>query len=370
MISFGPSEEQQVAREAMREFAEGVMRPIARACDEDASIPDDFLQSAWELGLTSTQIPEAYGGGGEERSPLTNVLVLEELGFGDAALALAAVAPSLFALPVLDHGSDAQRERYLPLFTTERYHTGSLAVCEPSPLFDAWSPRTTAEPKGGDAFVLSGRKCFVPLADRASHFLVLARAGNGGGHELAAFVVPRDAEGLTVSAEPEKNLGMRGLATHSLELERVEVPAADRLGGASGCDVAALLDDTRTALGAVLVGLSRAVLEYAAPYAKDRVAFGEAIAQKQAIAFRLADMRIETDAMRWLVWKAASRLEKGLGATREAQHAAMYAAREAMKIADGGVQVLGGHGFIREHPVEMWYRSARTLGVLEGVAAC
>ena len=126
----------------------------------------------------------------------------------------------------------------------------------------------------------------------------------------------------------------------------------------------------RYPLGAVMVGLSRAVMEYAIPYAKDREAFGEAIAKKQAIAFMLSDMRIEVDAMRWMVWKAASQLEHGLDATRAAHLARLYCAREAMKIADNGVQVLGGHGFIREHPVEMWYRNARTLGVLEGSVTC
>ena len=222
----------------------------------------------------------------------------------------------------------------------------------------------TLEPdaaQAGRGFVLSGAKSFVPLADRASHFLVVAR--NNGGRD--AFVVPRDAEGLAISA-PEKNLGLRALPTATLQLDRVEVPAAARLGGAAGCDVQRIVDSARTALAAVQVGLSRAVLEYAVPYARERRAFGQAIGQKQAIAFRLADMHIETESQRWLVWKAASQLERGLPATRAAHHARAYAAQQSMWIADQGVQVLGGHGFIREHPVEMWYRDARTLGVLEG----
>jgi alkylation response protein AidB-like acyl-CoA dehydrogenase len=185
---------------------------------------------------------------------------------------------------------------------------------------------------------------------------------------VQAFVVPRDAAGLSIS-EPEKKLGLKALPTGTLALERVELPAAAKLGGDTGCDARRILDLSRTALGAVLVGVSRAVLEYAIPYAKDREAFDEAIAKKQAIAFTLADMRIEVDAMRWLVWKAASRLERGEAATREAHLARTYCTRQAMKIADDGVQVLGGHGFIREHPVELWYRNVRTLGVLEGAAS-
>jgi acyl-CoA dehydrogenase len=331
-------------------------------------VPDAFLEESWQLGLTSTQIPEAFGGGGEERSPITNAIVLEELAHGDAGLALAALAPSLFAMPVVEFGTDAQKRELLPLFCGERYHAASLALVEPGPCFDPVGLRTVAERKG-DGWVLSGAKSFVPMADRASHFLVLAREGQGVGLDaVQAFVVPRDARGLAVS-EPERKMGLKALPTGSLALERVELPAGARLGGDAGCDARRILNLSRTAIGAVLVGVSRAVMEYAIPYAKDREAFDEAIARKQAIAFTLADMRIEVDAMRWLVWKAASRLENGQDATREAHLARTYCARQAMKIADDGVQVLGGHGFIREHPVELWYRNVRTLGVLEGAGS-
>jgi alkylation response protein AidB-like acyl-CoA dehydrogenase len=367
VISFAPTEEQEVVRETLRGFATDELRPVARECDEQSAIPDALLASTWELGLTSTQIPDAYGGGGEARSPLTNALVLEELAFGDAALALAATAPSLFAFPVLDQGSEEQKRELLPLFTGSRFHVGSLALVEASPAFDAFAPRTVAEPKGAGAYVLSGAKRCVPFGDRASHFLVIARTANGSSR-LDAFIVPRDAEGLVVSAA-EPKLGLRALPTHGLQLERVEVPATARLGGAAGCDVARILNQTRVGLAAVMTGLSRAVLEYAIPYAKDRVAFDEAIAQKQAIAFMLSDMTLEVDSMRWLSWKAAADLEHGRDATRTAHLARQYAARQAMRLSDNGIQVLGGHGFIREHPVEMWYRHARTLGVLEGTAA-
>ena len=270
------------------------------------------------------------------------------------------MAPAAFALAVADFGTDGQKRALLPHFCGAHFHAAVLAAIEPGPAADASLPRTLAEPKGA-GFVLSGSKRFVPLADRASHFLVIAR-NNGG---VDAFVVPREAGGLRIG-EPDAKLGLRALPTASLELERVELPADARLGGAEGCDVRRILDSARTAIAAALTGLARGVLDYAIPYAKDREAFGTAIARKQAIAFRLADMHIETESMRWLTWKAASRLERGLSATRAAHHAHAYAAHQAMWIADEGVQVLGGHGFIREHPVEMWYRNARTLSVLEG----
>lgn len=360
MITFKLSEEQEVVRAALHDFAEQAIRPIARECDEASEIPAGFLDQTWELGLVSTQIPEAYGGGGEPRSPVTNALVLEELCWGDVSLAAAALAPAAFANALVDAGTDEQKAELLPLFCGERYHAASLALLEPSPVFEVTIPRTLAEPKGS-GFVISGAKSFVPMADRASHFLVICR-NNGG---LDAFVVPRDAQGLTIG-EVDKNLGLRALPTATLELERVEVSASARLGGDAGCDVRRLIDASRSALAATLVGLSRGVLEYAIPYAKDREAFDQAIARKQAIAFKLADMHIETESMRWLTWKAASQLENGLSATRAAHHAHAYAAEHGMWIADEGVQVLGGHGFIREHPVEMWYRNARTLGLLEG----
>ncbi len=363
MISFGLSEEQELVRATLREFARDAMRPIARECDEESKIPEEFLAQAWQLGLVSTQIPEAWGGGGEPRSPVTHALLLEELAFGDAALALAALAPAGFAHAILDQGSEEQRRRLLPAFCESSPHSAALAVNEPGPGFDPRRPRTQAR-RRGDRYCLTGRKCLVPLAERASHFLVLASCEGA----LEAFVVARDAAGLALSP-PEKSLGLRGLPTRSLELTEIELAVEDRLGGAAGADVQRLLDRSRAALAAVMVGLSRAVLEYAAPYAKERRAFGEAIAQKQAIAFGLADMHIETEASRWLAWKAASQLEAGAKATRAAHLAHRYAAGQCMRIADQGLQVLGGHGFIREHPVEMWYRGARTLGVLEGMVS-
>jgi len=362
MISFGLSEEQELVRDTLREFAADTLRPIGRECDETSSLPNELLESAWQLGLTSTQIPAAYGGGDEPRALVTNAIVLEELAYGDAALALALAAPSQFANAILDHGSEEQKKKYLPLFCGEKFHAASLALLEPGPLGEPMRPRTVAEAKG-DGWVLSGQKSFVVLGDRASHFLVFARNENA----VDAFIVPRSADGLAIS-EPELKMGLKGLATVGLELDRVEVSAADRLGGDAGCDVAALINNGRVALGSVLLGLSRAVLDYCIPYSKDRVAFDEPIAKKQSIAFRLAEMHIECEAMRNLVWQAASYLEQGLDARAKARFARTYVNEKALWIADNGIQVLGGHGFIREHPVEMWFRHARTLSVLEASA--
>jgi acyl-CoA dehydrogenase len=364
MISFQLTEEQSAIREAVGEFAVGVMQPLARDCDENSSVPEDFLGQVWELGLTTTQVPEAFGGLGAPRSPVTNAVVLEELARGDAGLAVAATVPSLFVNAVLDHGTEEQKKRLLPALCGDRFATGSLAVVEPGAMPDAARPKTTAEKHNG-GYRLNGTKRLVPFADRATHFLVVASADDGPG----VFVVERDASGLSIEGEPDKNLGLRAVPTHTLTFNGVEVSASDRLGGSDGCDVRALLDGSRTAIAACLVGISRAVLDYCVPYAKDRVAFDEAIAKKQAIAFLLAESHMEVEAMRWLTWQAASLLERGENATKAAFQAWSYAGEKGMWVSDNGIQVLGGHGFIREHPVELWFRHARTLGVLEGTAS-
>ncbi len=363
MISFALTDEQSSARDAMQGFAKEALRPMAREYDEASAIPDDFFQQAWELGLTATQIPESYGGYGAERSPITNAIILEELAHGDAALTLAALAPSLFANAIADQGSEEQRQAHLPAFCGESFHTGSIAINESTPGFDPFAPQTTAENKGA-GYTLHGVKSFVPLGNTAANFLVIARQQDG----LGAFIVPRDAPGLSIG-EVEKNLGIKALATTGLRLDGVDVSVDQRLGGAAGADVARIINQGRVASAAILTGLSRAVLDYCVPYSKERVAFDEPIARKQSIAFRLAEMHMEIESSRWLTWKAATDLEHGRDATRSSTHAKRYVAGKSMWIADNGVQVLGGHGFIREHPVEMWYRNARTLGVLEGMAS-
>jgi alkylation response protein AidB-like acyl-CoA dehydrogenase len=366
MIAFEPTEEQELIRDTVREFAATEMREAERPADEAEDVPEEFLAKSWELGLVNSAIPEPLGGGGFDRSPVTSAIVLEEVAFGSASLAVSAMAPSLFINPLLDFGTKEQQAEYLPLFTASSYHAASLALHEESFAFDATNLATVAESKG-EGFSLTGRKRFVPMGEQASHSLVVARAGAREGlDDLEAFIVPSDAKGLTI--EREKTLGLRATPFARLDLDHVEVPAAARLGGEAGIDGRRLVNSGRVASAALSVGLARAVMEIAIPYAKERVAFGEPIARKQAIAFMLAEMQIEVNAMRHLVWKAASRLENGLDATRATQLAQTYMRPQTMKIADNGLQIFGGHGYIRDYPLEMWYRNARTLTVLESAA--
>jgi acyl-CoA dehydrogenase len=374
MISFELGEDQKLLQESVGAFAREQIRPAARDADESGEIPESLVAKAWELGLVSSAIPESFGGFGDTRSALTGAIMLEELGYGDVSIALHALAPRLLVYPVLEHGTDAQKKRWLPLFTDDAFRAATAAVVEPTMHFDLSALTVTAR-TDGDAFVLSGKKAFVPLADASDAIVVYARRSDRsqaktpleGYQAVDAFLVERGAAGLRIS-EREKNMGLKALRTFELALEDVRVGADARIGGEGGVDFARLMNRSRIALASLAVGLARASFDYARDYAKERRAFGVAIAQKQAIAFMLAEMAIEIDATRLLLWEAAWKLDRGENATRECCLAKNYAAAMALKVADNAVQVLGGHGYIRDHPVELWLRNARGFASFEGMA--
>lgn len=361
MVNFKPSEEQELLRDTLSSFVRDVVRPHARDADEGNAVPEDLPGKAWELGLVQDSIPEAQGGYGSDRSAIGGVIALEELAYGSLGLALHCVTPRLFTVPVTILGTEAQKQAWLPRFTGGGFTVGTAAFSEPTWDFDPTALATTAT-RDGNEWVLSGKKCLVPLADRAEAVLVYATGPDG----LAAFIVERGAAGLTVG-EREKNMGMKSLDTFPLVLENVRVSDDARLGSDANA-VQALVDASRVASAAAAVGVGRAAFDYATEYAKDRQAFGVPIAQKQAIAFMLADMATEIDAMRLLAWEAAWRVDKGLPATREAFLARQYAADHVLKIADDALQVLGGHGYIRDHLVELFLRDARGFASCDGIA--
>jgi alkylation response protein AidB-like acyl-CoA dehydrogenase len=358
MISFDPTEEQQLVRDTVASFAREQIRPAARDADESGHIPEALVQQAWELGLVQNAIPEAFGGYGDQRSAITSALVCEELGWGDLSIALHVLAPRLATYPVIELGTDAQRREVLPAYTGASFAAGSAALMEPRFDFDVHDMATTATRQNGTV-VLNGTKCYVPLAAEAQHTVVYARGEQG----IGAFIVPRGTPGFTVG-EREKNMGLKALATYEVQLADCRVPASAQIAG----DFTPLFNRSRIALAALAVGVARAAFEYARDYAKDRRAFGVAIGQKQAIAFMLAEMAIEIDATRLLVWEAAWKLDRGENATREACLARNYAANMVLKVTDNAVQVLGGHGYIRDHLVELFLRNGRGFAVFEGLA--
>ena len=366
MISFNPSEEQRQIMDMVRRFAADVVRPNAHDCEEGKSISDDLLAKFWELGLIANSIPEDCGGYGFERSALTGTLLAEELAYGDLSLALAMLSPTLFAYPVLEMGTDEQMKRYLPPFCGETFHFGTSALMEPRVAFDPTSLRTTAK-REGDHYVLNGEKCLVPYADRADLILVFAATAPGSGVAgTQGYIVEKGTEGLHVG-DREKYMGLNALPLHKVTLSECKVPLDRRLGGGRGCDFQRILNLSRIAWSAMATGVCNASKDYATAYARERVQFGEPIASRQAIAFMLADMAIETDAMRFLAWKAAWLADRQEDCTREAYLAKLYAGEYAARITDNGVQVLGGHGYIREHPVELWFRNGRGFEIIDGL---
>jgi alkylation response protein AidB-like acyl-CoA dehydrogenase len=366
MVSFQPSEDQQLILDTVAAFAREQIRPQAHDADEQGAVPSAIVQQGWELGLVQSAIPEAYGGAGDTRSVLTGALIAEELAWGDLSMALHLLAPRLVLYPVLEMGTDEQKQRILKPYTGAQFRAASAAVMEPRFDFDLSALTVTARRDNG-AYVVNGAKCYVPLGDDAEHLLVYARTGERDGYEsVSGFLVEKGAAGVQV-VEREKNMGIKALATHEVTFDNCRVPAANRLGGEAGCDFAKLMNYSRVGLAAMAVGVARAAFEYARDYAKERKAFGVAIGQKQAIAFMLAEMALEIDATRLLTWEAAWKMDRGEDATREAYLAKNYAANMVLKVTDNAVQILGGHGYIREHPVEMWLRNGRGFATFEGL---
>ncbi len=361
MYSFEPSEDQKTLIQAVRKYATSELRGQMREADENGILPRRLLESGWTLGLTPASIPESYGGFGS-RSAVTGVLAAEELAWGDLAGAVALMTPGLIAFPLLTAGTSEQKDMLLPLFCSDAYIPGSAALMEPRYDFDPGELRTCATESDG-GYVLEGLKCNVPLADESGWMLVYAALAG----RTQAFLVPRNAPGLIVR-EREQNMGLRACPLYAVALKGCRIPASQRLGGEAGCDFQALLNASRVAQSALALGVARGAYEYALEYARTRRAFGEAIGQRQSIAFMLAEMITDLEAARLMVWEAAWLLDQGRDATREAFLAKNFVDDMAVTECDRAVQILGGHGYIRDYPVELWLRNSRGFAVLEGIA--
>jgi alkylation response protein AidB-like acyl-CoA dehydrogenase len=361
-----PDDEQKMIVETLKEFAEEILRPAAHDADAAATYPSDLIAKAAELGITAINIPEDFDGIAAHRSSVTNVLVAEALAYGDMGLALPILAPGGMASALTHWGSADQQATYLHEFAGENVPQACVAIAEPQPLFDPTRLKTTAvrTPSG---YRLDGVKSLVPAAADAELFIVGAQL-NG---KPALFIVESSAQGLTVKADP--SMGIRAAALGRVELSRVSVPLHARLGEPDASD--ADYDDayseaialSRLGWAALAVGTSHAVLDYVIPYVKEREAFGEPIARRQSVAFMCANIAIELDGLRLVTWRGAARAEQGLTFTREAALAKRLGADKGMQIGLDGVQLLGGHGYTKEHPVERWYRDLRAIGVAEGV---
>jgi alkylation response protein AidB-like acyl-CoA dehydrogenase len=354
-----PTDDESMLLEVVRELADELLRPAAAAADEACAAPDEVLAAAQEVGLPGLGVPEQLGGIMEERSAMAGTLVAEALAHGDMGLAVAALAPGSVATALGLWGTDAQQQTYLPAFTGDDVPAAALALTEPTVLFDPLSPATTAR-RDGDGFVLDGLKSAVARGAEAELFVVGASLEG----RPVLFLVESSAEGLTVEADP--SMGIRAASLTRLGLTGVRVPADAVLGETDGSTYAECVRLSRLAWCALAIGTGQAVLDHVTAYVNEREAFGEPISHRQAVAFMVADMAIELQAMRLVTWKAASRAAQGKDFAREVALARSLCADKGMRIGLDGVQLLGGHGFVKEHPVERWYRDLRAIGIMEG----
>jgi len=360
LFDLTPDDEQQMLRESVRDFGLAKLRPAAEQADEACATPDELLEQSGELGLAMVGVPEELGGAVAERSAVTTVLMAEALAQGDMGIAVACLAPAGVSTALSLWGDADQQATYLPEFVGENVPAAALALLEPRPLFNPFELQTRARRAGG-GFVLDGVKSLVPRAANAELFIVAAELEGEG---PALFIVEPGGAGLAI--EPDPAMGIRAGATGKLILENVNAPAGALLGGGSAEVMTECIHLARLGWCALAVGTGQAVLDYVIPYVNERTAFGEPISSRQAVAFTVSNIAIELDGMRLATYRAASRVDQGASFAREVSLARRLCAERGMAIGSDGVQLLGGHGYTKEHPVERWYRDLRAAGVMEG----
>jgi acyl-CoA dehydrogenase len=359
MYSFEPSEEQKMLIDAVTRFAMNDLRPAAHEAEETGQFPGKVINKGWELGVLQASIPEEFGGFGD-RSILTGMLAAESMAWGDLAGCLAIMAPGLFTMPILLAGNEQQKKTYISPVIEGSWQAYTAALLEPRFDFDANDLATTAK-KTGDEYLLNGEKTCVPFAAEAKAMIVYATLDG----KTRGFILPAGTPGVTISSERQKLMGLNALPFYSIKLDGVKLPGTQILPG----EFNQILDASRIALASMAIGLAKAAFEYARDYAKDRDVFGVKVAQKQAIAFMLAEMAIEVEAMRAMTWEAAWMLETGKPeAGKQAYLAFTGSSDMVMMVTDRAVQILGGHGYIREHPVELFMRNGRGFTSFTGLA--
>jgi hypothetical protein len=360
LFDLTPTDEQRMLQDSVRDFALERLRPAAEEADAECATPPSLLGQANELGLTMVGVPEELGGAMEERSAVTSSLLCEALARGDMGIAVACMSPAAASTAISLWGDADQQARYLHEFVSDDVPAAALALLEPQPLFNPFRLKTRARREGGD-YVLTGTKSLVPRARDAELFVVAAELEDQG---PALFVVESKVQGIGV--EPEPAMGIRAAATGTLSFDAVRVPGSAALGAGDPETFKQCVQLARLAWCALAVGTAQAVLDYVIPYVNERQAFGEPIANRQAVSFTVANIAIELDGMRLATYRAASRADQGKPFGREVALARRLCAERGMQIGSDGVQLLGGHGYVKEHPVERWYRDLRAAGLMEG----
>ncbi|ATY86282.1 acyl-CoA dehydrogenase [Kyrpidia spormannii] len=359
------TEEQREIRDAVRRFAEEVIRPRAPQIDEEDRFPRDIIQKMADLGFLGIPIPEEWGGVGADF--VSYVLAIEEVAKVSAAVAvILAVHTSLGALSVLYHGSEDQKDKYLRGLASGRL-LGAFALTEPQAGSDAASLQTRARREPG-GYRIDGRKVFITNGGEADLYLVFANLNPEAGRRgITAFLVEADNQGLIIGKK-ERKMGLNGSATTELIFEDCRVPDSARLGGeGEGYRVAmSLLDGGRIGIAAQALGIAEGALELARAYVKERQQFGRRIGDFQGVQFILADRAAEIEAARLMVYRAATMRAKGLPCAKEAAMAKLYASDTAMRVTVDAVQLHGGYGYIKDYAVERYMRDAKVTQIYEG----
>lgn len=358
---FDPSlnSEQIMLRDTLQAFARDVIRPAAHDADAHGRVPEALLGQVAELGLMYYAVPEALGGAGDERSPVTQMIIAETLAWGDLGITAALLTPMGVANALTQWGSADQQSRYLPAFLEEKPLVATMAINEASAAFNPLQLNTSATTNAG-GYVLNGEKQLVPLGQTAELFLVAAQLDH---HGPRLFLVEAGTPGLSVRKGAA--MGLKPCATASIKLDNVQLNRGALLGDES-FDYQKFLNLCRLGWCAAAVGTAQAALDYTITYCNERMAFGEPISHRQSVAFMVANIGIELDGMRLMVQRAVARAERGMEYQREAYLARLLCGEKAMEIGTNSVQLLGGHGFTKEHPVERWYRDLRAIALVEG----
>lgn len=364
MISFELTEELKALQDMAHSFAEKEMRPKAAFYDREEKFPEEVMQKAFEAGFLTCNVPVEYGGGG--LSDLEVAIISEELAWGCAGMYTTMMANSLAFTPIILFGSEEQKQKFLTPFT-RKMAFASYCLTEREAGSDTSAIKTMARKDGSD-YVINGSKCFITNGGVASLYVVFANAApEKGARGITAFIVPRETPGITIGKIEDK-MGHRASNTAEIFFEDVRVPAENIIGRVGQGFLIAMrtFDRTRSAVGAAGVGLARAALEYAVDYAKTRVQFGQPIATFQAIAFKIAQMAMEIEAARLLVWKAAWMVDKGLLCGLNSAMAKCFGSDLAMWASLEALQILGGYGYMKDYPVEKLVRDAKLLQIYEG----
>jgi acyl-CoA dehydrogenase len=364
MIDFSLNEEQLALQAMAREFAQKEMKPNAARYDQGHEFPEEVMQKAFEAGFISCNIPQEYDGGGLKE--LDIAIISEELAAGCAGMFTTIMASSLAFTPIILFGSDEQKRKFLTPFT-KKMSLAAFCLTEREAGSDASSLKTTAK-KAGSEYVINGSKCFITNGGIASLYVVFANAApEKGPRGVSAFIVPRETPGIVIGKEEDK-MGHRASNTTEIFFEDVKIPEENILAkeGLGFLVAMKTLDKTRASVGAAGVGVARTALEYAIDYAKTRLQFGKPIATFQNTAFKIAQMAMEINAARHLVWHSAWLMDQEKACGKESAMAKCFGSDVAMRTTVDALQILGGYGYMKDYPMEKLMRDAKLLQIYEG----